>query len=109
MDIRKISPAVDLTMVAEPNVNPNESLAPTPIAFQVIEMRDSSLLMAGDFDSLLTNLEDSLGQNYVDHSDYSLVPGQFKFVEPFDISEDTRFVGVIASTPTPICRNGRKW
>lgn len=87
---------VDLTMVAEPDVNPNESLAPTPIAFQIIEMRDSSLLMAGDFDSLLNNLDDSLGQNYVDHSDYSLVPGQFKFVEPFEISEDTRFVGVIA-------------
>ncbi|WP_303289740.1 type VI secretion system lipoprotein TssJ [Marinobacter sp. SS5-14b] len=87
---------VDLTMLAEPGVNPNESLAPTPIAFQIIELRDSSLLMAGDFDQLLNNLEDSLGRNYVDHSDYTLVPGQFKFVEPFDISEDTRFIGVIA-------------
>src|SRR5690606_19338082 len=60
---------VDLTMVAEPGVNPNESLAPTPIAFQIIEMRDSSLLMAGDFDQLLNNLKDSLGRNYIDHSD----------------------------------------
>lgn len=87
---------VDLTMLAEPGVNPNQSLAPTPIAFQVIELRDSSLLMAGDFDQLLNNLEDSLGQNYVGHSDYSLVPGQFKFVDPFEISEDTRYIGVIA-------------
>ncbi|MBD3640774.1 MAG: type VI secretion system lipoprotein TssJ [Marinobacter sp.] len=87
---------VDLTMLAEPGVNPNQSLAPTPIAFQVIELRDSSLLMAGDFDQLLTNLEDSLGQNYVGHSDYSLVPGQFRYVEPFEISEDTRYIGVIA-------------
>lgn len=87
---------VDLTMLAEPNVNPNESLAPTPIAFQIIELRDSSLLMAGDFDQLLNDLEDSLGQNYIDHSDYSLVPGQFKFIEPFEIDEDTRYIGVIA-------------
>ncbi|GGE62074.1 type VI secretion system-associated lipoprotein [Streptosporangium jomthongense] len=87
---------VDLTMVAEPGVNPNESLAPTPIAFQIIEMRDSSLLMAGDFDQLLNNLKSSLGRNYIDHSDYTLVPGQFKFVEPFEISKDTRFIGVIA-------------
>ena len=87
---------VDLTLLAEPNVNPNESLAPTPIAFQVIELRDSSLLMAGDFDQLLNDLEDSLGQNYVDHSDYSLVPGQFKFVEPFEVSTDTRYIAVIA-------------
>lgn len=87
---------IDLTMVAEPDVNPNESLAPTPIAFQVIEMRDSSMMMAGDFDSLLTDVEASLGQNYVDHSDYSLVPGQFRFVEPFEIDQDTRYIGVIA-------------
>lgn len=87
---------VDLTMLADPAVNPNGSLAPTPIAFQVIEMRDSSLLMAGDFDQLLSNLKDSMGRNYIDHSDYTLVPGQFKFVEPFELNEDTRFVGVIA-------------
>ncbi|MDV3504780.1 type VI secretion system lipoprotein TssJ [Marinobacter sp. M-5] len=87
---------VDLTMLAEPDVNPNESLAPTPIAFQVIEMRDSSMLMAGDFDQLLSDLEDSLGQNYIDHDDYSLVPGQFRFIEPFEVDSDTRFIGIIA-------------
>ena len=85
-----------LTMLAEPDVNPNESLAPTPIAFQIIQMRDSSRLMAADFDQLLGELEPSLGRNYVDHSDYTLVPGQFKFIEPFEIAEDTRFIGVIA-------------
>ncbi|SFL88285.1 type VI secretion system lipoprotein TssJ [Marinobacter zhejiangensis] len=87
---------VDLTMLAEPDVNPNESLAPTPIAFQIVELRDSSRIMAADFDQLLTELEDSLGRNYVDHADYTLVPGQFKFVEPFEISDETRFIGVIA-------------
>ncbi|SDX68935.1 type VI secretion system lipoprotein TssJ [Marinobacter mobilis] len=87
---------VDLTMLAEPDVNPNESLAPTPIAFQIVELRDSSRIMAADFDQLLTELEDSLGRNYIDHADYTLVPGQFKFVEPFEISDETRFIGVIA-------------
>ncbi len=87
---------VDLTLLAEPNVNPNESMAPTPISFQVIELTDSSRLMAADFDQLLGELKPSLGKNYVDHSDYTLVPGQFKFVEPFEVSEDTRFIGVIA-------------
>ena len=63
---------------------------------QIIQMRDSSRLMAADFDQLLGELEPSLGRNYVDHSDYTLVPGQFKFIEPFEIAEDTRFIGVIA-------------
>lgn len=87
---------VDVTMLAEPNVNPNESMAPTPVSFQIIELTDSSRLMAADFDQLLSELKPSLGKNYVDHSDYTLVPGQFKFIEPFEISEDTRFIGVIA-------------
>jgi len=87
---------LDLTMLAEPEVNPNESLAPTPIAFQVIEMRDSSRLMAADFDQLLGELEASLGRNYIDHRDYPLVPGQFRFIEPFAIENETRFIGVIA-------------
>lgn len=97
---------VDLTMLAEPDVNPNEALAPTPIAFQVIELRDSSRLMAGDFDQLLTDLEEALGENYVEHSDYTLVPGQFKYVESFEIDGDTRYVGVIAFYAYP---NQSQW
>lgn len=97
---------VDLTMLAEPDVNPNESMAPTPIAFQIIEMRDSSRLMAADFDQLLADLEESLGENYVKHSDYTLVPGQFKFVESYEISDETRFIGVIAFYAYP---NQSQW
>lgn len=97
---------IDLAMVAEQDVNPNEALNPTPIAFQIIELRDSSLLMAADFDQLLSNLKSSLGRNYIDHSDYTVVPGEFKFVEPFDVSADTRFIGVIAFYAYP---NQSQW
>jgi len=97
---------IDLAMVAEQDVNPNEALNSTPIAFQIIELRDSSLLMAADFDQLLSNLKSSLGRNYIDHSDYTVVPGEFKFVEPFDVSADTRFIGVIAFYAYP---NQSQW
>ncbi len=97
---------IDLTMLAEPDVNPNEAMAPTPIAFQVIEMRDSSRLMAADFDQLLADVEESLGENYVKHSDYTLVPGQFKFVESYEIGDETRFIGIIAFYAYP---NQSQW
>lgn len=97
---------IDLAMVAEQNVNPNEALNPTPIAFQIIELRDNSLLMAADFNQLLNNLESSLGRNYIDHHDYTVVPGEFKFIEPFEISADTRFIGVIAFYAYP---NQAQW
>lgn len=87
---------VDLTMLAEPDTNPNEAMAPTPVSFQVIEMEDSSRLLAADFDQLLSELKDSLGKNYVDHRDFTLVPGQFKYVTATEISKDTRFIGVVA-------------
>lgn len=92
---------VDLTMLAEPDVNPNESLASTPIAFQIIELRDSSRLMAADYDELRTALKKPLGRNYIKHNDFTLIPGQFKFVESFEINKDTRFIGVIAFYATP--------
>ena len=66
---------VALTMLAEPDVNPNESLAPTPIAYQIIELRDSSLLMAGDFDQLLNDLEKSFN---------NLTDSLQRFMESFD-------------------------
>ncbi|OEY67915.1 type VI secretion system lipoprotein TssJ [Marinobacter sp. X15-166B] len=97
---------VDLLLLAEPDVNPNEFLAATPIAFQVIEMRDSSRLMAADFDQLLIRLEASLGRNYIEHRDYTLIPGQFRFIEPFDVSKHTRFIGVIAFYAYP---NSSQW
>nr|WP_227500189.1 type VI secretion system lipoprotein TssJ [Marinobacter nanhaiticus] len=97
---------VDLTMLAEPDVNPNEAMQPTPINFQIIEMEDSSMIMAADFDQLLTDLEDSLGNNYIDHSDYTMLPGQFKFIEPFEIDSDTRYIGVIAFYAYP---NQSQW
>lgn len=97
---------VDLAMLAEPDVNPNDARAATPINFQVIELRDDSLLMAGEFDELMKELEDTLGRNYVGHNDYTLVPGEFKFTEPFDVDGDTRYIGVIAFYSDP---NRAQW
>src|SRR5690554_8236764 len=57
---------VDLPMLAERNVNPNESLAPTPIAFQIIALRYRSALMSGACAQSLTARGGSLGCNYVD-------------------------------------------
>lgn len=97
---------VDLTMLAEPDVNPNDAMQSTPINFQIIEMEDSSMIMSADFDQLLKDLEDSLGNNYIDHSDYTMLPGQYKYIEPFEIDADTRYIGVIAFYAYP---NQSQW
>jgi len=68
----------------------------TPIAFKVVQLRDDSLLLSADYQSIQDDLKGSLGQNYVSHEDYVLVPGQFKFVDFIDIDPKTRFIAIIA-------------
>lgn len=97
---------MDITMLAEPDVNPNEAMQSSPIKFQVIELEDDSGVMAADFDQFLKNMKETLGENYIDHSDYALLPRGFKFIEPFEISEDTRYIGVMAFYSYP---NQSQW
>ena len=92
---------VDLSMVAEPDVNPNYTGIGTPLAFQVLQLKDDSMLMAADFAELEADLEEALGTNYLAHDDFTLLPGQFKFYAPFEIDEDTRYVGIIALYARP--------
>lgn len=92
---------VDLSMVAEQDVNPNYAGIGTPLAFQILQLKDDSMLMAADFAELKDDLKDTLGTNYLAHDDFTLLPGQFKFYAPFEIDEDTRYIGIIALYARP--------
>lgn len=81
------------------NQNPNGDS--TPIEFQLFELEDDSKLLAADYDSLTADFEDALVSNYIDHSDFTMLPGQFKFIEPFEVDEDTRYIGVMAHFGDP--------
>ena len=48
----------------------------------------------------------NLKSNYVNHRDYVLVPGQFKFVDPFDVDKKTAYIGVMARFADP---NSSDW
>ncbi|WP_111415508.1 type VI secretion system lipoprotein TssJ [Billgrantia lactosivorans] len=87
---------VDLAMLAEPDVNPNLEGDGTPLRFQILQLKDDSMLMAADHAQLRDDLEDALGTNYLSHDDFTLLPGQWKFYEPFEIDEETRYIGLIA-------------
>nr|WP_298378822.1 type VI secretion system lipoprotein TssJ [uncultured Halomonas sp.] len=92
---------VDLTMVAERDVNPNYIGIGTPLAFQILQLKDDSMLMAADFRELKSDLKETLGTNYLAHDDFTLLPGQFKFYAPFEIDEDTRYIGIVALYANP--------
>ena len=97
---------VDLSMVAEPNMNPNVEGDGAPLRFQVLQLKDDSMLMAADLSQLQEDLEGALGTNYLTHDDFTLLPGQWTVDEPFAVDEETRYIGLIAFYATP---NEAEW
>jgi type VI secretion system protein VasD len=92
---------ITYSMVANEEVNPNVSGEATPIEIQVFELEDDSMFLAADYDQLVEDAEKVLKNNYVDHSDYALLPGQFKYIDTTEVDEDTRYIGVMARYVDP--------
>ncbi len=97
---------VDLSMLAADDMNPNVEGEGTPLRFQILQLKDDSMLMSADHRQLQEDLEEALGTNYLAHDDFTLLPGQFKFYEPFEVEEDTRYIGIIAFYAEP---NQAQW
>ncbi|MBF9003340.1 type VI secretion system lipoprotein TssJ [Vibrio sp. CAIM 722] len=92
---------VTLSLVADEGVNPNIWGEASPVEIQVFELQDDSMLMSADYDQLKTDYEKALRSNFIKSYDYVLMPGQFKFVNSFEISKDTHYIGVIAHFADP--------
>ncbi len=76
-----------------------QSLEPeaTPISFKVIQLKDNSLLLQVDFESLSSDIEKALGSTYLAHDDFMLIPGEYKYIEPFEVEKRTRYIAVVAA------------
>nr|WP_310504055.1 type VI secretion system lipoprotein TssJ [Aeromonas sp. BIGb0445] len=95
-----------LSLLAEPDVNPNEGGEAAPIEFQIVLLAEDSKLLATDYDQVTADPEKALGKNYLDHQDYTLLPNQFKYLPPIELDEKTRYIGVIARYADP---NSAEW
>ena len=85
---------------AKPATDPDESAIDseaTPIAFKVIQLKDHSLLLQADFESLFADTAKALGTTYLGHDDYVLLPDEFSYVAPTAVAEHTRYIGVTAA------------
>lgn len=87
---------VRLTLLAEPDINPNTQGEATPTDIAVLYLSEDSKLLAADYDQLTPEtLEKMLGKNYVDHQEYTLLPDQYKALPPVKLTDDDRYIGVI--------------
>lgn len=85
--------SVHMTFAAQP-LRPEQ--VTTPIAFQVLQLKDDSMLLTASYEALAEDLKKSLGSTLLQVDDYRLMPGQFKFVELEEIDRSTRYLAVIA-------------
>ncbi|WP_322088397.1 type VI secretion system lipoprotein TssJ [Burkholderia sp. BCC1999] len=76
---------------------PALSTAATPVAFQVLQLKDDSMLENADLDLVSQNPRKALGSTFIAADDYTLAPGQFKFIEFSPIEDKARYVAVVAA------------
>ena len=99
---------VGFSLLAEPDVNPNESGDAAPIEFQLVLLAEDSRLLATDYDQITADIEKALAKNYVTHQDYTLLPGQFKYLPPEALDAKVHYVGVVARYADPESAEWRK-
>jgi type VI secretion system protein VasD len=92
---------ITFSMVSDEGVNPNIWGEASPIEVQVFELKDDSMFMSADYDMIKADYRQALRSNFVDNYDFVLMPGQFKFVNSFDLDPETRYIGVMAHFAEP--------
>jgi type VI secretion system protein VasD len=84
---------------SEPPPAPDQSSqrqGPSSIAFKILQLRDDSLLLDATYEQVEEDLDKALGTTLISVDDFRLLPGHFKYIEPEEINERTRYIAVIA-------------
>ncbi|MBC3618534.1 type VI secretion system lipoprotein TssJ [Vibrio metschnikovii] len=92
---------VTFSLVSDEGTNPNIWGEASPVEIQVFELRDDSMFMSADYDQIKSDYKKALRSNFIAIYDYVLTPDQFKFVNSFEINENTNYIGVMAHFSEP--------
>lgn len=92
---------ITLSLVSAEEVNPNIWGEASPIEIQVFELADDSMFMSSDYDQMKNDYKKVLRSNFIKNYDYVLTPGQFKFVNAFEVDADTNYIGIMAHFAEP--------
>jgi type VI secretion system protein VasD len=91
----------DAGIPAPVSVTTASTMAASPIAFKLLQLKDDSMLENTTPEQVRENPKKALGSTFVSADDYVLVPGQFKFIDYAAIDEKTRYIAVIAAFNDP--------
>lgn len=105
-ELPQLPTQISYSVFADNEVNRNISGDPTPIGVQIFEIEEDSMFLDASYDELIDDYDDALDNSYVDHAEFVLAPGQFKFTEMSELDEDTRFIAVFGKYSEP---NTTQW
>ena len=69
----------------------------SPVELKVIQLKDDGRFLSADYDQLIASPEKALGKTYLEHDEFVVKPGEYKFVRFFAVKPDTRYIAVVAS------------
>jgi len=88
---------LELSFLADPDINANLGGEPTPIDIQVVYLTEDSKILSLDYYQIdPESLNSALGKSYIDHQDYTLEPKQYKVLNPLAIDAKAQYLAIIA-------------
>jgi type VI secretion system protein VasD len=87
---------VSLTLKADPDVNPDPSGAPKPIAVKVFQLASPASFMSADFFTLDADAQAALDGDLVAQESFVLAPGGTEVYQR-ELKPEARFIGLAAS------------
>lgn len=103
LDLGQYSRGAGLAQAADARATP---ITATPIAFRVMQLKDDSMLENVNPELLRNDPKKALGSTLLAADDYTLAPGQFKFIDFTAIDEKTRYIAVVADFHEPNAERG---
>ncbi len=86
---------IDLNVASQPNVNPDNSNRPSPIAVKIYELRTDLAFNQADFQSLFEHPVPTLGSDLIAADEQVYIPGEARKIS-YKPNPETRFVGIVA-------------
>ncbi|GAB0114820.1 type VI secretion system lipoprotein TssJ [Acidisoma sp. C75] len=87
---------LNLTVDADPQLNPSNSNAPSPMVLKFFELTDPDAFEAATFNQLFYSANDTLKSDLLNTFSLQLVPGQKKATIRRNLTSQTAYLGIVA-------------
>lgn len=85
-----------LTLVAQPDVNPDAGGRPSPVVVRVYQLQSEAKFAEADFFALFDTEQQVLGEDLLSREEITLAPGERKRLR-LEVKDGVKFIGAVAA------------